>query len=107
MITCKKRTEYILLPLSFCNEYTHKLFAYRVKWWLKWEKRTLYIHVVFSQAIRVSFSSFFCLNLPVSCADSLKTELERVEEEAMMEELIELVMMRDRLLWQLDDTKMR
>ena len=41
------------------------------------------------------------------CVDSLKTELERVEEEAMMEELVELVMMRDRLLWQLDDTKTR
>lgn len=39
--------------------------------------------------------------------DGLKTELERVEEEAMMDELVQLVMKRDMLLWQHDEAKTR
>ena len=34
-------------------------------------------------------------------ADSLKTEVERLEEEAMISELVELVERRDKLLWTL------
>ncbi|XP_019853736.1 PREDICTED: MICAL-like protein 1 [Amphimedon queenslandica] len=39
--------------------------------------------------------------------DSLKTELEKVEEATMIEELVELVMKRDKLLWEFDDNKLR
>jgi len=36
------------------------------------------------------------------CAlDSLKTEVERLEEEAMITELVDLVEKRDKLLWNL------
>ena len=37
----------------------------------------------------------------------MKTEMERVEDEAMLEELMELVLERDRLLWELDESKTR
>ena len=35
------------------------------------------------------------------CLDSLKSELEKLEEEAMINELVELVERRDQLLWAL------
>ena len=41
------------------------------------------------------------LLLSLSLPDSLKTELERLEEEAMIAELVELVEKRDELLWAL------
>jgi hypothetical protein len=41
------------------------------------------------------------LLLIILCLDSLKSELERLEEEAMISELIELVERRDQLLWAL------
>ena len=40
-------------------------------------------------------------------ADNLKTEVERLEEEAMISELVELVKERDQLLWELDENKTR
>lgn len=40
-------------------------------------------------------------------ADSKKTEREKAEDEAMMEELTELVMKRDQLMWQFDEDKNR
>ena len=35
----------------------------------------------------------------------MKTEMERIEEEAMISELVELVEKRDKLLWALDEEK--
>ena len=35
------------------------------------------------------------------CTDSLKSAVERLEEEAMISELVELVEKRDKLLWTL------
>ena len=40
-------------------------------------------------------------SLPPYLPDSLKTEMERLEEEAMIGELVELVEKRDALLWAL------
>ena len=40
-------------------------------------------------------------SLPPTLPDSLKTEMERIEEEAMIGELVELVEKRDALLWAL------
>ena len=40
-------------------------------------------------------------SLPFTLPDSLKTEMERIEEEAMIGELVELVEKRDALLWAL------
>ena len=37
--------------------------------------------------------------------DSKKTEVERVEEEAMISELVELVEKRDKLMWALHEEK--
>ena len=47
------------------------------------------------------------LALTLSITDNLKTEVERLEEEAMISELVELVKERDRLLWELDENKTR
>ncbi len=41
------------------------------------------------------------------CVDSLKSELEKLEEEAMINELVELVERRDELLWALHFEKGR
>ena len=43
----------------------------------------------------------------VTISGSSKSQLERAEEEAMMEELTQLVMRRDQLMWQLDEDKTR
>ena len=37
----------------------------------------------------------------IFCSDSLKSDLEKLEEEAMINELVELVERRDQLLWAL------
>lgn len=37
---------------------------------------------------------------PTPLPDSLKTQLEQLEEEALISELVELVEKRDKLLWQ-------
>ncbi len=54
--------------------------------------------------IRYHVTNIMC---HVTISGSSKSDLERAEEDAMMEELMQLVMRRDQLMWQLDEDKTR
>ena len=46
-----------------------------------------------------------CVCVCVVSSDSRKTQMQLLEEEAMITELVELVSKRDALLWKLDEEK--